>query len=99
MQLLDIAGRESETPLAVMQIARRTDDRYRDLSEKLRRAGVRFSCGRRAPDHFVELVRRGGSLDTQRTRPGLRRIAAEGIAIGVRGKGINCGLLVCTFMT
>jgi hypothetical protein len=64
LQLLDIAGKESETPLAVMQIARRTDDRYRDLTEKLRREAVDFLAAAQAPDHFMELVRRGGSLDT-----------------------------------
>jgi hypothetical protein len=62
-RLLELGGSEAETPLAVMQIARRTDDRYRDLSEKLRRRAVDFLDAAQAPNHFIELVRRGGSLD------------------------------------
>jgi hypothetical protein len=64
LKLLEIAGQESETPLAVMQIARRTEDRYRDLGDKERREAVSFLSGAQAPDHFIELVHRGGSLDT-----------------------------------
>jgi hypothetical protein len=63
-RLLDIAGSDAETPLAVMQIARRTDDRYRDLSEKLRREAIDFLEYAEAPGHFLELVRTAGSLDT-----------------------------------
>jgi hypothetical protein len=63
-RLVDLAGDEAETPLAVMQIARRTDDRYRDLSDKQRREACDFLADVRAPDHFVELVRTAGSLDT-----------------------------------
>ena len=47
-----------------MQIARRTDDRYRDLSDKTRREACDFLADARAPDHFAELVRTAGSLDT-----------------------------------
>ncbi len=64
MRLMDLAGSESETPLAVMQIARRTDDRYRDLPEKLRCQAADFLAAAGAPSHFRELVQRGGSLDT-----------------------------------
>jgi hypothetical protein len=56
-------GAESVTQLALMQLARRTDDRYRDVPslvrgrviEQLQQAGARA--------HFLELVRSGGSLD------------------------------------
>ena len=50
--------------LAVMQLARRTDDRYRDLPEKLRREAADWLTLENAPPHFVELVRTGGSLDS-----------------------------------
>ena len=64
LRLMDNAGSESETPLAVMQIARRSDDRYRDLPEKVRRQACDFLGSGQIPAHFVELVRHGGSLDT-----------------------------------
>ena len=70
--------------LAVMQLARRTDDRYRDLPEKLARGrGPLAASGEHAPAHFVELVRAGRPLGQRGAGPGLRRVAAEGIAIGV----------------
>ena len=54
----------AEQALAVMQLARRTDDRYRDLSEKLRREAADWLTSSDAPRHFVELVRDGGALDS-----------------------------------
>ena len=54
----------AELPLAVMQLARRTDDRYRDLSEKLRREAADWLASSAAPRHFIELVRDGGALDS-----------------------------------
>ncbi len=54
----------AEHPLAVMQLARRTDDRYRDLPEKLRREAADWLAASAAPRHFVELVRAGGTLDS-----------------------------------
>jgi hypothetical protein len=53
-----------ERQLAVMQLARRTDDRYRDLPEKLRREAADWLMLENAPPHFVELIRVGGSLDS-----------------------------------
>ena len=62
-QLLPQRSDVAERPLAVMQLARRTDDRYRDLSEKLRREAADWLTALDAPRHFVELVRDGGTLD------------------------------------
>ena len=47
-----------------MQLARLTDDRYRDLPEKLRRQAIDWLSTLDAPRHFVELVRDGGTLDS-----------------------------------
>ncbi len=54
----------AEQPLAVMQLARRTDDRYRDLSEKHRRDAADWLFAVNAPRHFTELVRNGGALQS-----------------------------------
>jgi hypothetical protein len=51
--------------LALMQLARRTGDRYRDLPEKLRREVLEWLSSAGAPGRFVQLVRDGGSLDTE----------------------------------
>ncbi len=51
--------------LAVMQMARMTDDRYRDISPKLRAKAIKWLGHGDAPGHFVELVRDGGRLDSE----------------------------------
>ena len=63
-KLVQIAGNDRETPLGVMQIARRTDDRYRDLSDKSRQEAADYLRIADAPAHFVDLVRKAGALDT-----------------------------------
>jgi hypothetical protein len=55
---------DTEARLAVMQLARRTDDRYRDLPEPTRREAADWLRGQDAPRHFIELVRDGGALDS-----------------------------------
>ena len=50
---------------AVMQMARRTGDRYRDLDDKTRRDVLDWMQAVDAPDHFLQLVRDGGSLDRE----------------------------------
>jgi molecular chaperone DnaK (HSP70) len=62
-KLVQLAGNDRETPLAVMQIARRTDDRYRDLPDKHRQEAADFLRIADAPTHFVDLVRKAGALD------------------------------------
>jgi hypothetical protein len=64
-RLLDDSRGEPADWLAVMQIARRTDDRYRDISAKLRDRASRFLQGDAAPAHFLELVRTAGHLDAE----------------------------------
>ena len=60
------AGHETpDTVLAVMQLARRTGDRYRDISDKLRDKILGWLEVHDAPAHFVELAARGGQLDTE----------------------------------
>lgn len=56
---------EAERQLAVMQLARRTDDRYRDVPEKIRREAIDWLKLLNAPRHFIELTRDGGSLDDE----------------------------------
>jgi hypothetical protein len=47
---------------AVVQMVRRTDDRYRDVSDALRDAVRHWLVTRKAPAHFVTLVTEGGEL-------------------------------------
>ncbi len=56
---------ESIDHLAAMQLARRTDDRYRDLPEKLRQRTADWLGDHDAPAHLANLVRDGGQLDQE----------------------------------
>ncbi len=63
--LLDRSSGDPSSTLAVMQLARRTEDRYRDVPEKLRASAARWMERQDAPAHFIELVERGGLLDSE----------------------------------
>ena len=82
-RLMDGFGGDPAGWLSVMQIARRTDDRYRDVSQELRDAAVRYMEGEGAPVHAVELVRTGGRLD--REEQGL--VFGESLPKGLRVEG------------
>jgi len=64
-RLMEFHADDPSSQLAVMQMARRTDDRYRDVSEKLRRKALDWLDLSEAPAHFVQLVRDGGQLDEE----------------------------------
>ena len=61
-RLLDQATGQAEECLAVMQLARRTDDRYRDLDHADRELAVKWLVQQRAAEHLIQLVRDGGQL-------------------------------------
>ena len=46
-------------------MARKTDDRYRDLSQKQRDSACAYLVKENAPSHFVALVQSGGNLDRE----------------------------------
>jgi hypothetical protein len=64
-QLIDSFGGDPAGPLAVMQLARKTEDRYRDISPKQRDAAMAYLNREDAPAHFILLVQSGGSLDRE----------------------------------
>jgi len=56
-------GNEKSAVIAMMELARRTDDRYRDVPDKIRRKAIRWLIDHDAPDHLVNLVEQAGQLD------------------------------------
>ncbi|MBW3595667.1 MAG: hsp70 family protein [Planctomycetes bacterium] len=66
--------------LAVMQIARRTDDRYRDLPEARRTEAAEWLDAHNASQHLIELTRSGGALDLEEQT----RIFGESLPKGLR---------------
>jgi hypothetical protein len=66
--------------LAVMQMARRTDDRFRDVPDPLRSAAIDWLSAHDAPPHYMELVRVGGQLDAEEQG----RVFGEALPKGLR---------------
>ncbi len=50
---------------ALVQLTRRTGDRYRDVDDATRDATLKWLTDRHAPGHFIELVREGGQLQSE----------------------------------
>jgi hypothetical protein len=51
--------------LALMQLSRRTGDRYRDISDSVRGTVLKAMHKHHAPGHFIALVETGGTLDAE----------------------------------
>ena len=66
--------------LTLMQMARRTDDRYRDVSESLRSQVISWLEIGGARSHFVDLVHEGGTLDRDESR----LVFGESLPAGLR---------------
>jgi hypothetical protein len=64
-QLAAVADAASVFQLALMQLARRTGDRYRDIDVSTRATVVKAMHNQLAPAHFITLVREGGLLETE----------------------------------
>ena len=52
-------------PLAIMQIARRTDDRFRDVAGDARDRILAWLDKRDAPAHFQSLIKNVGTLEAE----------------------------------
>jgi hypothetical protein len=66
--------------LALMQLARRTEDRYRDVSDGARRKVLAYLTDAAAPAHLSGLVRSGGQLELEEQR----QIFGESLPKGLR---------------
>ena len=66
--------------LAVMQLTRRTNDRYRDLPEDQRERAVTWLRDHRARPHLIKLVREGDQLDAEEQR----EVFGESLPKGLR---------------
>jgi len=64
-RLIKRLGNDPIDRLTVMQLSRRTPDRYRNLAEETRRLAADWLEDNRAPAHYAELVQQGGTLDSE----------------------------------
>ncbi len=70
----------SPAPFFIVQLARRTGDRYRDIGPESRARVVDWLRDRTTREHFVELIESGGSLDAEE-----QQIAfGESLPVGIR---------------
>jgi molecular chaperone DnaK (HSP70) len=60
-----LEGTDPMESFAVMQLARKTDDRYRDLDDSTRAAVLKWMDRAQAPRHFRRLVREAGTLEVE----------------------------------
>ncbi|MGB9690510.1 MAG: molecular chaperone DnaK, partial [Thermogutta sp.] len=68
-RLLRLKLPEEIPPYVFMQLARKTGDRYRDVSNKTRQRVLAWFSQRNAPEHLVRLVAEGGTLEeTEQTQ-------------------------------
>ncbi len=75
-----VAQHDAIEQFAVVQLARRTDDRYRDLPTDLRQLAVDWLTQHDAAAHAIQLVRDGGQLDREEQD----RIFGEALPSGLR---------------
>ncbi|HEV3416961.1 MAG TPA: molecular chaperone DnaK, partial [Pirellulales bacterium] len=62
-RLMKVPNEVETAPLALMQMARKTGDRYRDVTESLRSKVLNWLNVRQVPPHFIQLVAEGGQLE------------------------------------
>ena len=63
--LMGVRVPDETDKLAVLQLARRTGDRCRDVDDRLRREVIDWLDSHHAPTHFAELVDHVGVLDRE----------------------------------
>lgn len=66
--------------LAIVQLARRTGDRHRDLSEAARASAADYLQSIAAPEHFVTLITEGGALTSDEESA----VFGEALPLGIR---------------
>ncbi len=78
--LIAIDPSEPGLPLTIVQLARKTGDRYRDLPEEIRDRAANFLATKSAPDHLVTLLTAGGRLD----RDEEAAVFGDSLPLGIR---------------
>ncbi len=79
-QLLALETKDAAMQFAVVQLARKTGDRYRDIGDELRGQTLDWLTASGAGDHARQLVERGGQLDVEEQN----RVFGEALPKGLR---------------
>ncbi len=78
--LISIDSPEPGLPLTIVQLGRKTGDRYRDLPDQVRGRGADYLQSKSAPQHFIKLLVEGGSLDADEEAA----VFGESLPLGIR---------------
>jgi hypothetical protein len=78
--LKQVATHDSVSHLALMQMARYTGDRYRDLAPSIRDKIVSHLNAGNAQSHLITLVRHGGTLESDEAN----QVFGEALPTGLR---------------
>lgn len=82
--LIAMAPEESDVPLTLVQLGRRTGDRYRDIDGQTQSRAVKFLKSKNAAEHFVTLMTEGGTLE----RCEETAVFGDSLPLGIRlGRG------------
>jgi molecular chaperone DnaK (HSP70) len=79
--LLALPHRQHAALFAAVLLARRTGDRYRDISDSTRKHVVNWLTAASAPAHFVNLVKEGGRLEAEEQRTAFGESLPRGLRI------------------
>ncbi|QDT05301.1 Chaperone protein DnaK [Rubripirellula lacrimiformis] len=79
-KLVDANPPESVLPLTIVQLARMTGDRYRDVSSEARTLASEFLESQQAPIHFQDLVTQGGTFDSEEQAA----VFGDSLPLGIR---------------
>ncbi|QOV92399.1 hsp70 family protein [Humisphaera borealis] len=79
-QLLQLNPADDRAAFAVMQLTRKTGDRWRDVADADRTAAIDWLAQRDASSHLIELVRDGGTLADEEQR----NVLGESLPRGLR---------------
>jgi molecular chaperone DnaK (HSP70) len=66
-KILSFNKQTKDSLMAIMQLARKTGDRYRDIPEEIREKVIAKLSEQNAPEHLITLVRQGGKLEDEQT--------------------------------
>lgn len=64
-ELFKVESPDAQTVFAVVQLARKTGDRYRDIPDRARQETLAWLQDQNAAEHTLKLVREGGALDAE----------------------------------
>ncbi len=73
---------DAQSTFAVVQLARKTGDRYREISDRARQETFAWLERHGAAEHSLRLVRDGGSLDAEEQSRAFGESLPKGLRLG-----------------